>query len=247
MADEKPGPSLGRRSFVASLGIGGAAGLIPVAAGADTAPNTMPPMPMPAPPASGATPHPGYAFFNVDEAAFIEAAVDTLIPADDVGPGGVDSGVAIFIDRQMAGAYGSGGGLYTQGPFAEGTPQQGYQLPLLPADLMRAGIADANAWSQQSRKKDFTALAPADRAAVITEIEAGKAQFPTVPSRAFFALLLQLTQEGYFADPIYGGNRDKSAWKMIGFPGVGGMYADQIEAYRNKPYPVDPKSIQDFG
>ncbi len=28
------------------------------------------------------------------------------------------------------------------------------------------------------------------------------------------------TQQGFFADPIYGGNRDMVAWKMIGFPGA---------------------------
>ena len=25
---------------------------------------------------------------------------------------------------------------------------------------------------------------------------------------------------GFFSDPVYGGNRDKIAWKMIGFPGL---------------------------
>jgi len=24
--------------------------------------------------------------------------------------------------------------------------------------------------------------------------------------------------EGLFADPVYGGNKDKAGWKMIGFP-----------------------------
>jgi len=34
---------------------------------------------------------------------------------------------------------------------------------------------------------------------------------------------LQHTVEGFFSDPIYGGNKNKIAWKMIGFPGA---YAD---------------------
>ncbi len=33
-------------------------------------------------------------------------------------------------------------------------------------------------------------------------------------------MLLQNTKEGYFSDPIYGGNKDMGAWKMIGFPGL---------------------------
>ena len=52
--------------------------------------------------------------------------------------------------------------------------------------------------------------------------------------------------EGYFADPIYGGNRNRAVWKMIGFPGAIGMYGEVIENYRNKRYDVEPKSIQDL-
>jgi len=48
----------------------------------------------------------GYEFFNTSESAFIEAAVDTLIPADAVGPGALELGVATYFDRQMAGSYG---------------------------------------------------------------------------------------------------------------------------------------------
>jgi gluconate 2-dehydrogenase gamma chain len=254
-AMEKPGrhdaPSaLERRGFLKSLGVAGVVGgvaALPAAAGAEMK------MPgnaaQPAPATATATANqsaPAYIFFNPDEAVFIEKAVDTLIPSDAVGPGALESGVATYIDRQMAGAFGKGARLYMQGPFAEGTPQQGYQLPLLPSELIRAGIADAQAWCMSSRKDLFPSLSPGDRISVLTEIETGKAMFPTVPPAAFFAMLLQLTMEGYFADPIYGGNRNKAVWRMLGFPGVAGMYADKIEAYRNKPYPVEPQGIQDL-
>jgi gluconate 2-dehydrogenase gamma chain len=52
--------------------------------------------------------------------------------------------------------------------------------------------------------------------------------------------------EGFFSDPIYGGNRNKVSWKMIGFPGLPATYANLIEPYRNKRYAVDPQSIADF-
>ena len=39
-------------------------------------------------------------------------------------------------------------------------------------------------------------------------------------ARRFFAMFLQNVLEGYFSDPIYGGNKDMAAWKMIGFPGA---------------------------
>ena len=65
-----------------------------------------------------------FRFFTTLEAAVVVALVDTLIPNDDVGPGGVEVGVPIFIDREMASAYGRGARMYLDGPFGEGTPQQ---------------------------------------------------------------------------------------------------------------------------
>ncbi|UDL90433.1 gluconate 2-dehydrogenase subunit 3 family protein [Mesorhizobium sp. PAMC28654] len=188
----------------------------------------------------------GYEFFNVDESAFIEAAVDTLIPSDSTGPGAKELGVAIYIDRQMAGGYGKGDRLYLEGPFAEGTPEQGYQLPMTPSELIRVGIADVGAYVQKNHKSRFDALSAKDRAAVMADLEGKKVELPTVPTATFFGLLLQLTIEGYFADPMYGGNIDKAAWKMIGFPGADAMYMDKIEPFRNKPYAAEPKGIQDL-
>src|SRR6266436_4577999 len=57
------------------------------------------------------------------EHAFVVAAVDTIIPADDLSPSGSACGVATFIDRQLAGAYGGGARLYRDGPFPEGKPE----------------------------------------------------------------------------------------------------------------------------
>ena len=188
-----------------------------------------------------------FRFFTPPEGAVVVALVDTLIPKDEVGPGGVEVGVPIFIDRELSGAYGHGARMYLDGPFAPGTPQQGYQLPLTPADLYRVGIADLNAWCVKTNGgRTFDQLSSADRATALKAVEAGKVEFAQVPARAFFSVLLQNTMEGYFADPIYGGNRNRAVWKMIGFPGAIGMYGEVIEKYRNKRYDVEPKSIQDL-
>ena len=53
-----------------------------------------------------------------------------------------------------------------------------------------------------------------------------------VDSKSFFAMLLQNTKEGYFSDPIYGGNKDMGAWKMIGFPGAHYDYKEWVLAPR---------------
>jgi len=196
---------------------------------------------------AGATPAPRvYTFLNVQEVAFLEAAADTLIPADESGPGAVEVGAVLFMDRQLGGEFGRGDRLYLQGPFAEGTPEQGYQLRMTPAELVQAGIADVNAYAQTAYQSRFDALPAATRVTVLAGLEQHHIELPTVPAGQFFEVLLELTQQGFFCDPIYGGNRGKASWKMLGFPGIGGMYADKIAEYRNRPYSTEPVGIEDL-
>jgi gluconate 2-dehydrogenase gamma chain len=180
------------------------------------------------------------------EAAFVIAAVDTLIPADALSPSGSDCGVAVFIDRQLASAWGGGDKMYRSGPFHTGKPEQGYQLPLTPREYFIAGIAAANAWSRKTYGKEFDRLAAAERIAALQGWESGKTSFEGFSAKGFFERLLAMTMEGFFSDPIYGGNRDKVSWKMIGFPGLPATYANLIDAYHGKRYEAPPQSIADF-
>jgi len=231
-----------RRDFLKTVGTVGATGIaaavgVESPADAQTGPKTAPA----ATPVSHA-----YTFLTAPEAAFIEAAVDRLIPADDLTPGGTDCGVATFIDRQLAGAWGSGDRMYMQGPWDKGVPTQGYQSPLTPAEYFRAGIAAVNAFTRKTLQKDFDRLTVDQQITVLRDMEQGRAALDGVPAQEFFNLLLATTMQGFFADPVYGGNRDKAAWKMIGFPGVIAIYSEHIKTYRNKKYDVEPKSILDL-
>jgi gluconate 2-dehydrogenase gamma chain len=251
MADNSESQSrVDRRDFLKIVGVAGAAGTAPLAGVASAAEMKMTAgEAMQSHSTATVGSHSvsaGYKFFNIDESTFVEAAIDTLIPSDSVGPGAKELDVAIYIDRQMAGDYGKGDRLYLEGPFAEGTPEQGYQLRMMPSELIRAGIADVNAYVHGKYKKSFEALSAEDRVAVMSDLDGKKITLPTVPTATFFGLLLQMTIEGYFADPIYGGNKEKAAWKMIGFPGADAMYMDKIEPFRNKPYTPEPKGIQDL-
>ncbi len=49
--------------------------------------------------------------------------------------------------------------------------------------------------------------------------------------------------EGFFSDPIYGGNRDMVGWKLVGFPGTRYDYRD-VMAKPNQPYTLPPVTIQ---
>ena len=163
---------------------------------------------------------PGYIFFSPAEAAFVEAAAARMIPSDSTGPGAAEAEVPRFIDRQLAGPYGEGDRFYLQPPFPKGTATQGWQMGP-PASVYRMSIAAIDRWSEATYGKPFAALDPASQDAALKALEDGKADLGEgADSKAFFALLLQNVIEGYFADPIYGGNRDMSAWGMIGFPGA---------------------------
>jgi len=169
-----------------------------------------------------------------------------LIPADDLTPSGTACGVATFIDRQLAGAWGSGDRLYMQGPWAKGTPTQGYQLPMTPAEFFRSGIAATNVHCRKTYQKEFDRLTQAQQIEVLQGLEQGKIALDHVPAQEYFNLLLNAAMEGFFSDPLYGGNKDKASWKMVGFPGVIAVYAEHIKNYRNRKYDGQPTSIVDL-
>jgi gluconate 2-dehydrogenase gamma chain len=185
---------------------------------------------------------PGWQFFSADEAAAVEAIVARLIPADDLSVSGKDAGCAVFIDRQLAGEYGTFSRLYMEGPFAEGTPTQGDQSPLVPRERYRLGLAGLAAYCQKTFQKAFTALSPEDQDKVLTGVEKGAIALDGIDSKLFFQQVLGNTMEGFFADPVYGGNRDMVSWKMIGFPGARYDYRDYI-ALHNQKLNLVPLSI----
>jgi gluconate 2-dehydrogenase gamma chain len=185
-----------------------------------------------------------YAFFTSAEASFVEAAVARLVPADALGPGGVEAGVPYFIDQQLAGAYGAGARTYLHGPFGDAAPEQGYQLPLTPAQLYRAAIADVAEVCVRTRGRPFEALPPAEQDAVLRGLERGELSLARVPARVFFDAFLADVKQGFFSDPMYGGNRDKAGWRLIGFPGVGANYTQLVEQH-GRPYRPMPVGIAD--
>jgi len=136
--------------------------------------------------------------------------------------------------------------MYRSGPFHKGKPEQGYQLALTPRQFFAAGIAATNEWSRKSYGKDFDRLAPKEREAALKELESSKAELADFNGKQFFEALLTISMEGFFADPIYGGNRNMASWKMLGFPGLPATYANVIDQYRDKPYTAALQSIADF-
>jgi gluconate 2-dehydrogenase gamma chain len=240
------GDRVSRRNL---LKAGAAAGTLAVASGAlageaaaRTIQGEVPWQPSDADAPTPVAPGP-YQFLNPDEAAFVEAAADRLIPADEHGPSARSLGGAIFIDRQLAGDYGTAQHWYMQGPWEKGTPSQGYQLRFTPAQLYRVGIKATDDYCRKNfAGKRFADLAPDAQDEVLSRLETGKAELDGVDAGTFFAQLLQNTIEGFFADPLYGGNKDMASWKMIGFAGARYDHRDWV-AKHNEKYPLPPVSI----
>jgi len=230
---------IARRSFLVGAGTAVAASLTPAEQASAQQPKPA------AAPAAASEPE-GYLILTAPEAAFFSAAVDAFIPADELTPSGTDCGIVTFIDRQLASAWGGGAKMYRNGPFRKAKPEYGYQLPLTPRQFFAAGIVATNAWTRKLHGKDFDRLAAKERDDALKALEQGKAELGDFDGKPFFEALLHITMEGFFADPIYGGNRNKVSWKMVGFPGLPAVYSNLIEEYRHKRYIVEPQSIADF-
>ncbi len=187
----------------------------------------------------------GWHYFTPHEAATVEAFVDRFIPPDPETPGGKESGCAVFIDRQLAGPYGHFEGYYMSGPFQEGTKQQGPQSPVTPAQHYRKALAALDAACRDKYPgKPFVNLTDDQKDEIIKGLEDGTLKLEGTSSQDFFKLILTDTQNGFLADPIYGGNKDMASWRMIGFPGTHYDYRDWIDRH-NQRIPLPPVGIAD--
>jgi gluconate 2-dehydrogenase gamma chain len=198
-----------------------------------------------APDSSPADPvEPGqWLFFTPSEAAMVEAMADRIIPPDPQTPGGKDAGCAVFIDRQLAGPYGRAEGLYNRPPFVKGSKQQGPQSALTPAQVYRAALRALDHYCRsQPGGKSWVEMSGERQDEVLHGLDSGAIELEGADAKVFFEALLKDMQEGFFADPLYGGNRDMCSWKMIGFPGAHYDYRDWVMRH-NERYPHPPVSI----
>lgn len=168
-------------------------------------------------------------FLTPDERSALDAFTSRLIPSDETGPGAHDADVLTFIDRQLAGYYGRGQRWYMQGPFPEPLDTQGYQSEQPPAQLIRDGLAALDTYCRDEHEgRSFAELSEDEQDAVLTALDEEDVEFEGLSAKAFFDFVHEITIEGFFADPIYGGNRDMAGWRLVGFPGARYDYRDYL-------------------
>ncbi len=125
----------------------------------------------------------------------IEAFVDRMIPSDEHGPGARESGVATYIDRSF------GDALAAERP------------------SFLAGLEAIDALARSKHGAPFAALDPVEMDEILTALENNESTGFSPDSRTFFYRVRQLTLEGMFGDPFYGGNRAFAGWDLIRYPG----------------------------
>jgi gluconate 2-dehydrogenase gamma chain len=167
-------------------------------------------------------------FFTGQEARVVMAACERIFPANESGPGATQAGAMVYIDRQLAGPYGTDQYRYLQPPFVESVPEHGHQGKESPQETYRVGIPKLG--------PDFVELDGAQQDERLKAIE----------KTHFFQLLRQHTIEGMFCDPMHGGNANLIGWQMLGYPGPQMSYREQIGKYNGVAYRPKPQSLADI-
>lgn len=190
------------------------------------------------------------AFFNIHEAATVDALVSRILPGTADDPGAHEAGVVFYIDRSLGGTnLGYTLKTYTQGPFpvvaeepvtveaasirdlydfldfvsvpADQISRYGFQSVLSPQEIYRRGLGFVDAYAQSQFQQDFVDLSPEQQDQVLTDMDEGTAtEFAGPSAKAFFTQLRNDTIEGMFSDPMYGGNLNLVGWTLIGYPGA---------------------------
>lgn len=183
-------------------------------------------------------------YFSQEEWDFILAVTDQLIPEDELGGGAIAAGVPQFIDQQMLTEFGTGELFYMNAPYdLNAKLTLGYQEQYPPNKLYKKAIAEINKFSQEKYQKTFAKLDENTQISIIEDLEAGKIALAGITSStAFFNLLWKNAQEGFFADPKYGGNKNMMGWKMVGFPGARADYMDFVDK-PGEVYPYGPVNL----
>ena len=173
-------------------------------------------------------------FFDDHQRATVEAAMARIIPTDDT-PGAREAGTVEFLDTYLAGlghiyAKPDGSGFeQLSGKRAEAWQRRIDRI----REVYTVGIADLDDRARATFGSHFAELAPARQDEILQQLDPGHAVLagdvggeapPLQQTKAemdldFFPLLCLHTRQGFYADPIYGGNRGRVGWDTIGFPG----------------------------
>ena len=200
-------------------------------------------------------------FFDAHQRATVEAAMARIIPTDDHG-GAREADTVEFVDRYLSGldfiyAKPDGSGFER----LEGKRAEAWQQRI---DIIRRkyveGIQELDRRSETRFGGNFVKLTNEQQDEILTgmespasvELEAELAEARAVAGFApvepalqqtnaeidleFFPLLSLHTRQGFYSDPIYGGNKDRVGWKLIGFEGPESLAETHAGRFSTLPF-----------
>ncbi|MHC0551313.1 gluconate 2-dehydrogenase subunit 3 family protein [Salinicoccus sp. CNSTN-B1] len=184
-------------------------------------------------------------FSRSEDFETLAAATERIYPEDDNGPGAIALGVPYFIDRQMSGFYGQNSQDYTMGPFKPmASDTHGLQAKLIRGDIFLFGLRRLDEVSNEKHDKAFPDLDGEAQDEILKSFEAGDVDIKGVTSEFFFNLLRNMTIEGVYSDPAYGGNKDMQGWKMIEYPGPRMGWINEIESKEFQS--LEPEALRQY-
>jgi gluconate 2-dehydrogenase gamma chain len=175
-------------------------------------------------------------FFNAHQRATVEAAMARIIPTDHE-PGAREACAIDFLERYLSGigfvyAKPDGGGFEKlSGKQAEAwrrridTLRKTYVDGIAALDALCRREFNAEFRTVDERRQDEALMALERQGAQKASAGGGPGEGPalqqslTETDLEFLPLLVMHTRQGFYADPIYGGNKDQVGWTVIGFPG----------------------------
>lgn len=146
---------------------------------------------------------------TADQLKTLEAFIDRLAPADENGPGAMEMGAAVYIDRALDTANAA-----EKPSFVE-------------------GLAGVESLARSTHNASFASLTAAQRDELLRAMDTGTA----TNLRPFFNRLRRLTLEGMFCDPYYGGNKNFAGWDLIRYPGPRLAVAPEDQKMSTPPRP----------
>jgi gluconate 2-dehydrogenase gamma chain len=175
-------------------------------------------------------------FFTDHEWETIDAASARIIPTDH-DPGAREARVVRFIDRYLSGidyiyaAADGSGFLQMDGLHADAWRARMAAMQ----QTYRQGIVELDALAQELHGAPFKQLADDQQDAVLERLSGAPKPEPVSFGRGqevrsflqgtfdegleFFPALALHTRQGFYSDPVYGGNKGHVGWQVIGFPG----------------------------
>ena len=195
-------------------------------------------------------------FFSEAEWDLIDAVTARIIPTDR-DAGAREANVVRFIDRFLSGIdyiYASADGsgfLEMSGKDAEAWTARVRERQ----EAYRAGIAELTALSESLLGKDFVEASEEEQDRVLETLSGSPKPQPVSSSGAtgqggppptnqpvndegmgFFDMVALHTRQGFYSDPVYGGNAGHVGWRVIGFPGPESLAATQRGEYSTREY-----------